>query len=131
MGEGKAEFACRDGGEKRALLLLAGAAAEQAAAEHHGGEVGLQRQGAPERFHDDHGFDRTAAEAAMLLREGQGQEAEFGILRPQIPAPALLGLAVLLAALEVVAVGQQPIHAVLQEPLLLGEVEIHASCPLK
>jgi hypothetical protein len=78
-----------------------------------------------ERFHHDHGLDRTGAEAAVGLGEGQTQQALLGELAPERFAPAALLLHVLLARIEVVGIRQQPVDAFLEKPLLLGQIKIH------
>src|SRR5207237_8976162 len=54
---------------------------------------------------------------------------ELGELLPPLAAPALRALGVTLALLECVAVADQPIEALLQQPLLFTQVEIHRSQP--
>ena len=76
-------------------------------------------------FGHQHRLDRSAAEAAIGLGKGQAQDAELGILRPQVARPAIGGLHVFLAVLEAVLRGQQLAQAVLQQPLVFGEIEIH------
>ena len=125
--EGKRELAGGDPRDELGALRLARAMAQEAAAEDHGGEIGLERERAAERLHDDHGLDRAAAEAAMLLGEGQPEQAELGVLRPQRAAEALGLLRVAPPVLEAVAVGDEPLDALLQEPLFVGEIEIHLS----
>ena len=71
----------------------------------------------------------AAAEAAMALGERQAEQAELGILRPQLAAPALGLCRIGLALLEVVAVADQPVDAVLEQPLLVAQIEIHRSSP--
>ena len=51
-------------------------------AEQGGGEVGLQRQAGAESFHDDHALDGAAAETALGFREGQAEDAGFGVFLP-------------------------------------------------
>src|SRR5215470_6795887 len=99
--------------------------AQETAAEHHGSEIRFKRQGPAERFHRDHRLDRPARGAAVTLGEGQPQQAELGILRPQFAAPALWALAVGLALLEGVAIAEQTIETLLEKPLFLAEVKIH------
>jgi hypothetical protein len=65
----------------------------------------------------------------MLLREGQGEEAELRIGPPQVAAEALGPGAVAPAALEIVAVRHQAVDAVLEEALLLAQIEIHPLAP--
>ena len=93
-------------------MRLAAAEPQQAAAEHDGREIRLQRQRAAERLHHDHGLDRPAAEAAVLLARTAAEQAELGILLPQRAAPAVgLLRCNVLRALEVVVVGEQPLDA--------------------
>ncbi len=121
MGEGKLELAAGDAGKQLGLLGASGSAANQPAAEHDGGEIRFQDQAAAERFHDDHGFDGAAAEAAMLFGKRQ---AELGVLRPGVVAPAAGFGLIFPALLEGVAVGDQAIDAVFEQALFFGEVEV-------
>src|SRR5438477_3780275 len=105
--------------------------AQEAAAEHHGRKIWLQHQRPAERFHDDAGFDGAGAETAVGLGEGQAEQALLRELLPDRVAPAFLGGAVLLALLEIVGVAQQPVDAILEKPLLLGQIEIHFYSSLK
>ena len=68
----------------------------------------------------------AAAETAMRFRERQAEQAEFGVLLPDGAAPAVWFGHVLLALLELVLIGDQPIDAVLQQTLFVGEIEVHA-----
>ena len=126
--EGKRELAGGDPRDQLGALRVARAMAQEAAAEDHGREIGLERERAPERLHDDHRLDRAAAEAAMLLGEGQPEQAELGVLPPQRAAETLGLLRVAPPVLEGIAVGDEPVDALLQEPLFVGEIEIHL-CP--
>ena len=107
------------------LLRIAAAETHRGAAQHHGRQIRLQDQRAAERLHHQHDLDRAAAEPAVLLGERQAEQAEFGVLRPQRGAPAARLLEVVLALIERVAVGHQPIDAVLQQALFVGEGEVH------
>src|SRR5215469_968713 len=127
MGERNSEAATRDPGDYLSALLGTAAVAQETAAEHHGSEIRFERQGLAERFHRDHRLDRPAGGAAVTLGEGQPQQPELGILRPQLAAPALRVLGVGLALLERVTIAEQAIEAFLQQPLLFAEIEIHRS----
>ena len=61
----------------------------------------------------------------MLFLEGQAQQAELGELAPQLARKAVRLLRVFAPGLEVVVLAQQPLDAVLQQPLLVAELEIH------
>ena len=105
-------------------VLVAGEP-QRRAAEHDGRQIRLQREDAPERLHNQHHFDRAAAEPAVVLGKRQTQQAELGILCPN-PAAPTLGLGEVGAALiEPVMVGEQPVDRVAQQPLLFGQIEIH------
>ena len=88
-------------------------------------KIRLQHQAAAERLHHDHCLDRPAAEAAMRFRERQAEQTEFGVLLPDGAAPAVGFGHVFLALLELVLIGDQPIDAVLQQSLFVGEIEVH------
>ena len=130
MGEGEPQAAVGDLRQQVVALLVAAAEADESAAEHDRREIGLQRERAAERLHDDHGLDRPAAEAAVLLPERQAEQTKLGILRPELRAPAFRALAVALARFEVVAVRQQPLDTVLEQALLFAEVEVHQATSL-
>ena len=125
MRERQLQLALRDLRQQRLLLRGVAGAPQQSAAQDDGGEVRLQHQAAAERLHHDHRLDRPAAEAAMRFGERQAEQAEFGVLLPDGAAPAVRLGHVLLALLELVLVGDQPIDAVLQQALFVGEVEVH------
>src|SRR5205085_1508561 len=95
------------------------------AAQHHGREIGLERECMPERLGNDHGLDRSAGRSAVLLREWQAKNAELGILPPHAAVEAVRLLQVVLALLEIVAIGKEPLDAFLEQPLLLGQLEVH------
>src|SRR5271157_5068712 len=111
MGEGDDQAPVGDPGDQSVALLLRPAMAQKAAAQYDGGEVRFERQSAAERFHHDHGFDRPAAGAAIPLRKRQPEQPEFGILPPQLAAPALGALSISFALLEGVAIADQPVEA--------------------
>ena len=125
LREGKGLAAVDDAGNVRGLLLGRAAMAQEAAADHDGREIRLQQQRLAQRLHHDHGLDRAGAEAAVVFRERQAEQALLGELAPDRLAPAALLGAVLLARLEVVGVVQQPVDAFLEKPLLLGQIKIH------
>src|SRR5215831_18080072 len=129
MGERNSEAATRDPGDYLSALLGTAAVAQETAAEHHGSEIRFERQGPAERFHRNHRLDRPAGGAAVTLGEGQPQQPELGVLRPQFVAPALRVLAVGLALLEGVAIAEQAIETLLEKPLLFTKVEIHFYAP--
>ena len=101
--------------------------AQKAATDHDSCEIRLQHQRAAQRLHHDHGLDRAGAKAAIGFRERQPQQALLGELAPDGLAPAALLLHVFLALLEVIRVGQEAVDALLEKPLLLGQIEIHFS----
>src|SRR5919205_1551788 len=87
----------------------------------------LKCQHAPEPLHDQHRLDTAAAKSAMFLGKGQAEQAELGILRPQRAAPSLRLGEISLALLEGVGVGEQPVDALAQQPLLFGQIKVHYS----
>ena len=89
------------------------------------GEVGFERERTAEGLHHDQGLDGAAAEAAVALGEGQAEQSHLGIARPQRAAVAAGLVAAGEALFEAAAFGQQPLQAVLQHALLVGEVEVH------
>ena len=102
------------------------AAAQEAAAENDAGQIWLQHQPAPERFHHDHGLDRAAAAAALGLGKRQTEQAEFGEGGPQRGTePVRLARDGGAVGEVAVMVGNQALDAVLQQALLVGEIEVH------
>jgi hypothetical protein len=87
----------------------------------------VERERTAERFHHDHGLDRPAVDAAMLLGEGERGQAELGVLPPHVAAPAVGLLHVFLACLEFIALRAQPLDAVFQQALFVGKFEVHFS----
>ena len=84
LGEGQHQLA---GGDLRHQLrpqLGDGAVAQEAAADDDGRDPGLQRDRLAELLGDQHRLDMAAAEAALILGEGQAEQAELGILRPDL-----------------------------------------------
>ena len=127
MCEREFQFALGDLRQQRLLLRGGARQADRRTGQHHCGDVRFDHQRAAELFHDQHGLDRSAAEAAILFSERQPEQAEFGELRPQRRAPAVRLLQVALARLEAVVVRHQAGDAVGQQPLVVGEIEIHYS----
>ncbi len=82
MRQRQGELAGGDLGDERRLLLVAAAMADEAAAHDHGREIGFERQRPAERLHDDHRLDRTAADPAIALLEGEPEQAQLGVARP-------------------------------------------------
>src|SRR6202022_317029 len=115
--------------QDRVALCLTAGVAQQAAGEHHGREIGLERERAAERLGDDHGLDRAAAGAAVRLVERQAEQAEGGVVLPRRAAEAARLLHKSFALLEVVAVLERALDAVLEQPLLLAELEVHLPLP--
>src|SRR6478672_10099245 len=99
--------------------------AQEAAAEHDGRKIRLQHQRLAERLHHDHGLDPAGAEAAIFFRKRQPEQALFGELAPEGFAPAALLRHEFPALVEIVGIGQQPVDAFLEQPLLLGQIKIH------
>ena len=125
LGEGKGLAAVDDSRDVRGLLLGRTAMAQETAADHHGGKIGLQHQRLAERFHHDHGFDAAGAEPAIGFRKRQAEQALLGEPVPDRFAPAALLRHVFLALVEIVGIGQETVHAFLEQPLLLGQIKIH------
>ena len=95
------------------------------AAQDNRGEIRFEHKAAAEGVHDDGGLDATAAEAAQGFLERQTKQAHFGDLIPHGGAVASGFKPVFLALLELVLVGDQAVHAVFQQALVFGKVEIH------
>ena len=123
--EGDGEAAVGDFRDQLGALFGGPAVPQKAAAQNHGCEERLQRQGPAECFHRDHCLHGTAGRAPVALLEGQPEQPDLGVLCPQLPAPPFGALPVSLALLEGVAVADQPVETLLQQPLLFAKVEIH------
>ena len=87
IGERENEFAGHDA-RKVFLFLCVRTALQKATAADHARHVGLDHEAFAKLFHDDHGVDRTAAEAAILFAERRHHQAEFSKLHPHVLAPA-------------------------------------------
>ena len=127
MRESEAQIARRDWRDQRGALLGARAAPQKPAREDDGGEIRLQRERAAERLHDQHRLDGAAAKTAVLLGEGDAEQAELRILAPEVLAESQRRRAIGLAALEAVAILHQPRDVVGDEALFLVEIEVHFS----
>jgi hypothetical protein len=128
-GEREDALAFDEFGDELFLLRLRAAVAEEAAPQHHRAEVGLDHQAAAEFFHDDHGFDRTAAEAAEIFRERCAEQAQLSEGRPVLVVPAAVALRDRAAIVERVVVLHELLHAVAQQRLFFGEGKIHCVVP--
>ncbi len=125
MGEGELHRSGYHIRHERRTLFVRSAEPQEAAAGHRGAHPRLQRQHAAEGFHDDHGLDRPAADAAIVLGEGQGKQTHLRVLLPHVAGVAFGSGHVALAFLETVAVGKKPLELVLQQGLFFGKIEIH------
>ena len=104
--------------------------AQGTATQYYGGKVGLDGKGAPDASHDDHGLGQALPKTTMRFREGNAQQAKFGILLPELCGVALRLFHVAAALIEIaIAVEEQTIHAFLELPLLVVEIEIHYHPP--
>ena len=98
---------------------------DRPAAENDRRKEWLKRETPAKRLHHQHQVDRAATKAAVLFREWDRKQAEFGELRPNLRAEAALTFGVTLTLFEIIFVGDQPIDTVLEKPLLLREIEVH------
>ena len=125
MREREIERAVGDFGQHRLLLRLAAAFRDQRGADHDGGEIGLGDQPAAERFHQDAGLDRAAAEPAIGLGDRQRQPAELGELLPDRGAEAERIVGDPAAVIGVVGFGDEAVGAFAQQALLVAQGEVH------
>ena len=99
-------------------------------------DLGDDRARSQRRMHD--GFGRQPAAdfgeyghhfelAGLIGVESQSENAGFGQLRPHLFAPAQLGADDLVAALGVVAAGQQLAGGVAQQHLFVTQLKVHVS----
>ena len=127
MREGEQQLALGHARHQSRLLRLAAGQAQRRPGQDDCRQIGLQHEDPAERLHHQHRLDAAAAKPAMPLGKRQAEQAHFGKLRPQGPAPAVGLGQVTLALVEGVLVGHQPVDAVAQQALLFGKVEIHQS----
>ena len=120
MGEGAKQLAFGNLRQQVSLLCFTAGDLHGTAEQDHGGKVGLQHQCLAEGLHQNHGFHRTAAKAAMVLGEGHAQETQIRVLLPQLAAPAVGRPGVGLPLFEAVTILQQPVHTFLEHPLLFA-----------
>ncbi len=125
MREGELQIASGDLRQGSGLLCGIAGEPQRRPSKHDRRQIGFERERPAEGFHDQHRLDRPAAEPAMLLGKRQAEEAQFGVLPPEIGAPPLGLRQIAAAGGEVVTVGKQPVDAVAQQPLLLGQIKIH------
>src|SRR3546814_20859507 len=78
-----------------------------------------------EAFADQHGLDRAAAKPAEIFRQRHGEPAELRHEGPVLGPVAEVGLHQLAPAFEVVFIAPPVLHAVGQQGLLTGKLEIH------
>ena len=129
VGETEPEIARCDLADEIGPLFGTGAVPDQRAAEDDGLEIRFERQRLAEFLHHDHGLDRAAAVAAVVLREGRAKQAHLGVLAPQRLAPAARARLITLAGLETVPILHQPHDIVAQHLLLAAELKIHGQSP--
>ncbi|MNP09866.1 hypothetical protein D3C76_1019870 [compost metagenome] len=124
-GDSQLQLRAGDLRQQIVLLRLAAQLRQQTAGIDHRVQVGLQAQATAQLGHDQHGFNATAAEAAVLLGERYGGQAQLTELLPEGGAEARFALAKLLALLEAIGVAHQARRGVLQHLLLFGKIEVH------
>ncbi|GAN72427.1 hypothetical protein Apmu_0001_16 [Acidiphilium multivorum AIU301] len=100
--------------------------AQDGAGEDDRGEIGFEGQRLADLLHDDHGLDRPAAEAALRLVEGQGEQPGLGIFGPDRAVESFGKFRIGLALFEIgVAAGEKLADTVAQQALFFGKIEIH------
>ncbi len=92
VGQRQRGLALDHGGQELLDLLGGPELRDQAARQHHRGDVGLGHQAAPELLEDQRHVDEAAAEAALLLGEGDAQPAVLAHALPGVGLPAALAL---------------------------------------
>ncbi len=130
MGKAERQLAAGNFRQHLGLQFVVAAELQQSACQHHGGEIRLERERTADLLHHDHGFDRPAADAAMLFGKRQAEQAKLGVLPPEVAAPAGRFLCVAFARVELIAVGKQPLDALLQQPLFVVQRKIHFTAPI-
>ncbi len=92
---------------------------------HDCADVGFDHQMLAEQFSKGDAVTDRPAEPALLLAEGQREQAEIGELLPRLLRPRCLASHQFLARVEIVALFQILADAVAQHLLFFGVVEIH------
>ena len=115
-----------DAAEDLALLLRRADGGDEAAGQHDRLDERLGRQHPADLLGDDRHLDGSGAHAAVLLGEGQAQQAHLGQPRPGLLVEAGVGLHDRPARLAVgVGPGQQAADGVPEVVLLAVVVEVH------
>jgi hypothetical protein len=124
--EGRQRGAAGDAREELALLLVGADGVDEPAGQDDGLDERLGCQDPPDLLGDDRHLDRACAHAAVLLGEGETQQAHLGQLSPDLLVEARVGLGDLAAHLAVaVRPGQQRRDGFAQVVLLAVVVEVH------
>jgi len=118
-------LAAGDAAKPLFVLLTVAGLADQPATENHGLQVGLDTQAATQFGHHALNFNASTAKSTEFLRKGDGGQAQFTQLFPEVGAEAQLRFAVFQAFLKTVFTAHQAGHGVLQHLLLFVESEIH------
>ena len=111
------------------FLRVAAQLADQAASQNHGLHVGFQADALAQLFHDQHGFNAGATEAAQFLRERNGGQAQLTQLLPESGAETGFAGAEFAAAFEIVNVANQAFSGFFEHLLLFSQFEIHGRPP--
>lgn len=109
---------------------VAAGALEQAGRHNGGVDVWFDHQRVTERFGDEHHLDRSATDAAVLLRQRGAENAQFlGESPPDLRLPARTRLGGAAAGLEAVSGRQELGQSVAQKFLFVVEFEVHVTVP--
>jgi hypothetical protein len=125
MGECETQRAVGDLGKDGLPLRIASAFRYQCGADHHCGKIRLADQPAPERFHQDTGFDRAAAQPAMGFIDRQRQPAEIGELLPDFGTEAERIGRRAATMIGVIGLGDEAVDAFAQQALLVAQGKVH------
>ena len=121
IGQRQRGLAGHHGAQELVALLRRGQPRDEAAAQHGRRQKGLQHQRAAIGLVQQHEFDPAAADAAVLLGEGHGEQPEFGRKRPDLGGIAL-GLArETLARVEAIAFARHPPDGVGEHALFVAD----------
>ena len=105
------------------------AAASDELRRHHRRQVRLDDERIAECLHHGHARARTAAEAAVVGRQSQPEQAKIGERLPDGRAESPFGRDDPVSRVEAVVVREEPLHGVRQETLLVVVVEFHDGSP--
>ena len=127
LGVGKRQqcLACDHARQQLGALCGAGGVPHETATQYHRGKPGFKRQRTAHQFGNQHHIGGPTIETAVLGRKRQTQEADIGITCPHLARKTRRFCHDGTPRFKVVTFLQKAADAVLQLPLLFGQIEIH------